>query len=268
MQVDPQGVWIDIQTIKKNSPIIHYISENVPSESAVSSLLAIGASTTACSFSEIEETSLLARSFIVNVAHSSPTWIRTAISALYGNYPKGCPIIFDPCGTGNSPYRTEAVHSLLDQQIVTIVRGNIEEITLLNSYPQLFSEAVNCLNVFDYLEQAKELAIEKGHIVWMSGEIDLITNGETLAFIYNGHGLMEKVCGMGSIATAMTAAFLAVNPDSFLGTVHAAVLMGVAGEIAAQKGSGPGSFHPAFIDALYNISVDQIQERIRVETLC
>ena len=65
---------------------------------------------------------------------------------------------------------------------------------------------------------------------------------------------MPLVSGTGCTATALTAAFLASERDSFEAAVHAMALMSAAGEKAAASSAGPGTFQPAFIDALYELS--------------
>ena len=46
---------------------------------------------------------------------------------------------------------------------------------------------------------------------------------------------------------------------------EALVAFGVAGEDAAQRAAGPGSFHANLYDALYNLSPGTLDERARVE---
>ena len=41
--------------------------------------------------------------------------------------------------------------------------------------------------------------------------------------------------------------------------------MGVAGEVAAEKCKGPASFKLEFIDTLYSLSLNEIEERMRVD---
>jgi hydroxyethylthiazole kinase len=78
---------------------------------------------------------------------------------------------------------------------------------------------------------------------------------------------MTRVTGMGCAATAIAAAFLAVNADPFEACVHAATVMGLAGEAAADRAEGPGAFKPAFMDALYRLSAREIADRLRLEVL-
>ena len=62
--------------------------------------------------------------------------------------------------------------------------------------------------------------------------------------------LMPHVTGFGRSATAIIAAFAAVDPDPVLAAVHGMTVLGIAGELARQQSKGPGSFAVALIDAL------------------
>ena len=59
-------------------------------------------------------------------------------------------------------------------------------------------------------------------VVGLSGETDLVSDGERLATIANGHPLMAKVTAMGCAASALIAACLAVEPDAWRATARRA----------------------------------------------
>jgi len=113
-------------------------------------------------------------------------------------------------------------------------------------------------------EAAAAYAREHRTVVGLSGETDLITDGERVAAIGNGHRLMAKVTAMGCAGSALVAACLAVEPDAFSATAAALVIIGVAGELAAEKAAGPGSFAAAIIDALYAIDGSALIARAKV----
>jgi hydroxyethylthiazole kinase len=100
--------------------------------------------------------------------------------------------------------------------------------------------------------------------IGLSGETDLVTDGERVAAIANGHPLMAKVTAMGCAASALIAACLSVEPDAWRATAAALVMIGVAGELAAAKSNGPGSFAVAVIDALYNLDGPTLIAHARV----
>jgi hydroxyethylthiazole kinase len=69
---------------------------------------------------------------------------------------------------------------------------------------------------------------------------------------------------MGCAGSALVAACLAVEPDAFRATAAALVMIGVAGELAAEKAAGPGSFAAAIVDALYNLDGSALTARAKV----
>ncbi len=101
-------------------------------------------------------------------------------------------------------------------------------------------------------------------VVGLSGETDLVTDGERIVALANGHPLMAKVTAMGCAGSALVAACLAVEPDAFHATVAALLMIGIAGERAAEKAEGPGSFAVAIIDALYNLDGPALVARAKV----
>ncbi len=103
-----------------------------------------------------------------------------------------------------------------------------------------------------------------GCVVGVSGETDLIGDGARLVRIANGHPLMAKVTGMGCAASALVASALAVEADAWLATAAALLIVGVAGEVAAEQAAGPGSFAVALTDALHNLDARTLSEGARV----
>jgi hydroxyethylthiazole kinase len=101
-------------------------------------------------------------------------------------------------------------------------------------------------------------------VVGLSGQVDLVTDGERVASIANGHPLMAKVTAVGCAGSALVAACLAVETDAFLATSAAFVIIGIAGELAAERSAGPGSFAAAIIDALYNLDEVTLIARAKV----
>ena len=87
-----------------------------------------------------------------------------------------------------------------------------------------------------------------------------MSDGEVVVRVGNGHELMGTVTGTGCMSTALTGCFLAVGPP-LDAAVAALVAFGVAGEDAAREARGPGSFHVALYDALYNLDPDGLDAR-------
>jgi len=114
-------------------------------------------------------------------------------------------------------------------------------------------------------ENAIAYARAKHTVVALSGETDLVTDGERVATVANGHALMAKVTAMGCAGSAILSACLAVESDAFRAAVAALVIMGIAGEHAGEKSEGPGSFAVAIVDALHSLDGPGLSARAKVD---
>jgi len=114
------------------------------------------------------------------------------------------------------------------------------------------------------IEAAGLLSRQFGLVVSVSGPVDYIIRDRDLVGVANGHPLMPRVTGLGCTASALTAAFAAVNPDYFLAAAGAMAIMGIAGELAGENCAGPASFELAFLDWLYRLSDQEIRSRLKI----
>ena len=109
-----------------------------------------------------------------------------------------------------------------------------------------------------------ELSRQLGLPVAMTGAVDDISSGAQSLRLANGHPLMGKVTATGCAAGAVAAAALAVERDPVVAAAAALSIMAIAGERAAVTAAGPGSFVPAFLDALYGLDAPQIGAHLRL----
>ena len=101
-------------------------------------------------------------------------------------------------------------------------------------------------------------------VVAATGAVDLVTDGERVVRLANGHELMTRVTALGCALSAVVAAFCAVGEDAFEATVSALAVYGVAGEMAAELASRPGSYRVAFMDMLDAITAADVAARLKV----
>jgi hydroxyethylthiazole kinase len=101
-------------------------------------------------------------------------------------------------------------------------------------------------------------------VVALSGDTDLVADGERVTAVANGHELMARVTAMGCAGSALLAACLAVEPEVMRAAATGLAIMGVAGELAAAEARGPGSFAVAMIDTLYRLDGPTLAARARV----
>ena len=103
-------------------------------------------------------------------------------------------------------------------------------------------------------------------VVALTGETDLVADGARIVRIGNGHPLMARVTAMGCAESAFVAAALAVEPDPLKAVACALLLFGIAGDMAGEAASGPGTFGVHILDALFNLDGAAIRARAKVST--
>jgi hydroxyethylthiazole kinase len=65
---------------------------------------------------------------------------------------------------------------------------------------------------------------------------------------------------MGCAGSAFVASALAVEKDVWLATAAAMMVFGIAGELAAEDASGPGTLAVAILDSLHEMTADMVVE--------
>jgi hydroxyethylthiazole kinase len=256
----------DIQKIRTEAPLIHNITNYVAMNVTANALLAIGASPVmAHAPEEVEDMAGLAKALVVNIGTLSITWINSMIKAGHVANHRGIPIILDPVGSGATRFRTESAKLLLHNTPPAIIRGNASEIRSL-VHAELCTKGVDSVHTpEETLEAARFLSSNYRCVISISGATDLIVENDSIIRIRNGHPIMTRITGMGCIATALTGAFAAVNTSYFYAAANAMALIGIAGEMAAERCAGPASFLISFIDTLYNIQASDIKSRLKME---
>jgi len=262
-----EQIWDQIQTVRQQAPLIHCITNFVVMNSTANALLAAGASPImAHAHSEMNDMVSIADSLVINIGTLDEYWVESMRLAVKQANLLGKPWVLDPVGAGATAFRDVTLKEIL-QFHPTIIRGNASEIMALANQNTSLTKGVDSLHESnEATEAAKQLRVEFGSVVCISGATDIIVGSERIIRLSNGHSLMTKVTGMGCTATALIGAFVAVNPkDSFMATVSAMALMGVAGQIAAEKSNGrPGILQINFLDALYQLSEEEFLNMVRI----
>jgi hydroxyethylthiazole kinase len=251
--------------IRSSAPLVHSITNYVAMNATANALLALGASPVmAHAAEEVEEMVGLARALVLNIGTLSGPWLEAMAKAGKEALRRGIPVVLDPVGCGATAYRTDYARMLARELKPSIIRGNASEIRSLARSGQGPRGVDSRISPDEAEAEARELSASTGGAVSVSGAVDLVVMGESWARVANGHPLMARVTGMGCTASAVTAAFAAVNPSPFLAAAHAMAAMGIAGEMAAERAAGPGSFQAEFTDALYRLGRDDIERALDV----
>lgn len=212
------------------------------------------------------------------------------------------PVVLDPVGVGASAFRRKCAARLLKEVKFSVIRGNLSEIKALSAVISMLDEAgankqdsvytdgydsvdtnesngvdaavsdrITEDNLMAAVEFARKCARKTNCVVAITGAIDIVTDSTTAYCIRNGHPMMGSVTGAGCQLSALTASFVAANPDNILEACAAAVAaMGICGETAYSRMNaqdGNATYRNYIIDAVYNLTDDKLVNECKVEII-
>nr|WP_320133386.1 hydroxyethylthiazole kinase [uncultured Holophaga sp.] len=263
---DPLNTWATLQALRAKSPVVHNITNYVVMNNTANALLALGASPVmAHAPEEMAEMVSISSALVLNIGTLSKEWIRAMFLAAEAARKKGIPIVLDPVGAGATSYRTSTARELLKEARPAILRGNASEIMATCGELAQTKGVDSTESSHAALAAAATLRDTYGCAVCISGETDYIVGKDCSWRVHNGHALMPRVTGLGCTATALCGAFAAITPDPALAAAQAMAVMGIAGEMAAEKADGPGTLQLHFLDALYQLDEPDLARRIKVD---
>jgi hydroxyethylthiazole kinase len=256
-----------LRRMREQKPLVHQITNYVVMNETANATLAVGAlPVMAHAREEVEEMAAIAGALVINIGTLSEHWVQAMLLAGHAANAAGVPVVLDPVGAGATTYRTDTARKLLAALEIAVVRGNAGEVATLVGVEAEMRGVESMGAAASGGELAREAATKLGCVVSVTGPVDHVSDGERTYSVANGHPLLGAVTGTGCMSTALTGCFVAVCGENVLeGATSALVAFGVAGEVAAQDAKGPGSFHVALYDALYNLDPDTLDEQARAE---
>lgn len=186
--------------------ITNYVSMDI----MANTLLAAGASPAmAHALDEVEDFVAISGALLINAGTLSSDWVASMKLAAAQAVRLGKPWVLDPVGCGATPYRTAVCLALLRLQ-PAVVRGNASEILALAGAAGSGVKGVDSTAAsHEALAAARAVAREHGCVVAVSGEVDLVTDGERVLGVRNGTPVLTAITAAGCSVTALIAAFLA-----------------------------------------------------------
>lgn len=246
----------DFKALRRKSPIIHNITNYVAMNLSANALLAVGASPVmSAEPDEMEDLALKADVLVINIGCLEQASMKAMDIAAASMVRQGKPWVLDPVGAGVTRLRTEKAVDLIERFHPAVIRGNAAEIIALCGAEARQRGVDSAEDALEASEYARSLALKYGTVVSVSGSVDYITDGRRAETVSDGSPLMTKVTAMGCTASALTAAFLAVEPDALVAATCAMKAMGAAGQKAAELCKGPGSLEMHFIDILAGMEI-------------
>lgn len=264
-----------IQKLRDECPLTHCITNYVTINDCANAVLAIGGSPAMADTSpEIAEFVQIAGATIVNIGTLFEDQIKSMEIAAEETKKTKTPFVLDPVAVGVSQIRNEATKNIIDKSDVSIIRGNISEIKTVAKFYDVTEESTKSKgvdaadsdiitrdNIAKNVELAKNLAKKLNTVIDISGELDIISDGENSYVIDNGDAMMPKITGSGCMLTCILGAFAAVS-NPLEAAIIGSLSLAIAGELAAKttkdNNQGTGSFRAYLIDELYKMDKETI----------
>ena len=263
-----------LSRVRRQAPVIHAISNYVTANDVANLLLACGASPIMAD--DPEEAVYITR-LSAALALNLGTLSRRRVSAMLAAGEEagrlGRPVLLDPVGAGASPMRTDTARMLLHRLPVTALRCNASELRALlsgtHTHRGVDADRQQAGSLSEQIVFVKGAARQLGCLLAVTGETDLVSDGDICFVIRNGRPEMSRVTGTGCQLSALCAAFLAADPDRSVYALAAAVCaMGLAGEIAwghMAPHDGNAAYRSRIIDAVYHLDCETLNKGARYE---
>lgn len=262
-----------LENLKTKKPVIHCITNYVTVNDVANAVLAAGASPIMSDHpAEAADVSGLADGLVINIGTLNDPKFEAMIIAGKTAKAQGKPVVLDPVGAGASKHRTGAALEIISAVKPDIIRANISEIKTLalgharsRGVDADFDEIKEQSSIEDTAKLALSFSKLTGSVVIISGSTDTAAFGDEAYAMYNGDPMMRTITGSGCMLSAICAAFAAANTDDrAMAAIAAVSLMGICAENAAaglKSGEGNASFRNHLIDAIYNMSPEELDSR-------
>lgn len=256
-----------VRTVRETNPMAPSITNSVTINFVANAQLAVGGSAAMVYLpDEGEFVAQVGGATYINVGTLLPIYEETLPRTAKALHTLGKPWVLDPVAIGIGEMRTKLL-SCFREYKPSVIRGNASEIIALAGLWKLdggtSDSTVRGVDSTDTVAAARQAAVAlakfTGGAVAVSGETDLITDGETVAYSHGGSKFMEMVTGSGCSLGGVTAVY-ACAAEPFIAALTAANIYNLAGKRAESKVQAPGSFQVQFIDELYQATPEEVAE--------
>ena len=252
--------------VRANNPLAGSITNTVTIDFVANAQLAVGGSAAMVYLPDEGETLVAAGGAVyMNMGTLFPVYEETVPRTAAAAQAAAKPWVLDPVGIGIGSLRTKLLTKVKEFP-PAIIRGNASEIIAVAGLWGLSGSADDLtrargVDTTDTVEAARASAVTlarfTGGAVAVSGESDLVTDGETVAISRGGSSLMGKVTGFGCSQGGVLAVY-ATQADPFTAALAGVAHYNLAGTRAAAAADAPASFKVAFIDELYRAKPEEI----------
>ncbi|KAK3275713.1 hypothetical protein CYMTET_16172, partial [Cymbomonas tetramitiformis] len=246
--------------LQEKNPLVMCVTNRVTPQRVADVLLAAGASPAMVDNpTEIPQFGEISSAIYVNTGlHESQAQALLALQDMYSapKQPQAI-LVLDPVGYGASAYRNGLIDTFVKVAAPAAIKGNAAEIAGLAGVEAVGGKGVDAGDAksVEMVGPAVALAKRCGCVVTVTGEVDVITDGTSVALARGSDPMMTKVTGTGCSLGALVAATMSAWPhDPFVAALTGHAVFKAAGGAAVAVSRGPGALQGALCDELYTLS--------------
>lgn len=255
--------------LKAKKPLVHNITNYVTVNDCANIIAAIGASPImADELLEMEDMVSIASCLVINMGTLNERTVASMLKAGKKANELGIPVVFDPVGAGAGPYRNETAAKLMKEIKFAVIRGNMSEIKFLSGLAVRTKGVDSVADEAGGVEAAKSFAAKMKCVAAVTGKTDIITDGERVCLIDNGHPMLTGVSGTGCMTSALVGTFCGAVEDYFVAAAAGVLVMGLSGELAQRtlsQNEGIGTFRMRLFDSIYHLKGETIEKEGRMK---
>lgn len=259
--------------VKEQRPLIHGMTGAVAINDCANVVLALGASPIMAEHpDEVEDITGHTAGLAVSLANITEARMCSIMKSGRVAYNNRIPSVIDVVGVTCSSLRMKFAKQFIKECRPAVIKGNISEIKAVagadynsTGVDVSSNDAVGSSDeekLRRVAEIVKGYAKETSSVVFASGEVDIISDGDKIYYVKNGAPIMAKVTGTGCMLNVITAVYLSAA-EPLLAALLAAVTLGISGELA-DSSKGFGTYHMSLIDKLSMLGDDDIEEKSRI----
>lgn len=262
-----------VHEVRETNPLAPSITNTVTQNFVANAQLAVGGSAAMVYLpDEGECVAALGGAVYINLGTLLPVYEQTVPATARACAAAGKPWVLDPVGIGIGSLRTQLIEAVRENP-PAILRGNASEIIAVaelwglglgnDTAEDASGDGPRGVDSTDSVDAAERAAVAcarfTGGAVAVSGATDLVTDGVQVARLSGGSPLMTCITGSGCSLGGVCAVYACVA-DPFVAALAATAAYNLAGLRAAATCNGSGSFQVAFLDALYNLTAEEVAE--------
>jgi hydroxyethylthiazole kinase len=254
-----------LERLRARHPLVHCMTNQVVKDITANVLLAIGAAPAMVEQpDEAAEFAAIADALLINLGTLDDAQIAAMRRAIPSAIAAGKPWVLDPVAVGPITLRTRFAREIL-QWKPALIRGNASEIIALAGHTGKGRGVDSGDRPDAALDAAAQLNTQTGAAILVTGPVDYALDATRTITCANGHELLTRVTGVGCAQGALAAALLAVAETPLQAAATAALLIALAGELAAARATHPGAFRTAFLDELDRLDTDTIHRHAKLQ---